>query len=321
VRIICIGAHPDDCEIEFGGTAAKFAALGHDVKFVSVTNGAAGHHRHSPKKLAAIRQGEAEAAARRLGIVETQILSYPDGDLAPTLEARHDILRQIRNWRADLVLTHRPWDYHPDHRYTAQLVQDSAYLVMVPHLCPDAPALRHNPVFLYLEDRFQLPVPFIADVAVDIDDVWDRKIDALDAHASQVYEWLPWVSDDETNAIQNPARKQGEFSVLPSWDAKRARKQAVDSVLRNPAREQGAFSPARQQADSRELPSSAISPSDPADRRAWLARTWSHPLTDCTRAALTRRYGSNDIQHAEAFQVCEYGRRPSRDELDEIFPR
>ncbi len=354
MRIICIGAHPDDCEIQFGGTAAKFAALGHDVKFVSVTNGAAGHHRHSPQKLAAIRQGEAQAAARRLGIAETQILSYPDGDLAPTLEARHDILRQIRNWRADLVLTHRPWDYHPDHRYTAQLVQDSAYLVMVPHLCPDAPALRHNPVFLYLEDRFQSPVPFVADVAVDIDDVWDRKLDALDAHASQVYEWLPWVSsetlneisNDETNAIQNPARQQGASSVLPSharkavhrplrnparqqgassvlpsWGAKRAREQAVDSVLRNPARKQGAFSPARQQADPRELPSSAIPPTDPADRRAWLADTWTHPLTDCTRAALTRRYGSNDIQRAEAFQVCEYGRRPSRDELDEIFPR
>jgi LmbE family N-acetylglucosaminyl deacetylase len=285
VRFICIGAHPDDCEIEFGGTAAKFAALGHEVKFVSVTNGAAGHHRHSPQKLAAIRQGEAEAAARRLGIAETQILSYPDGDLAPTLDARHDILRQIRNWRADLVLTHRPWDYHPDHRYTAQLVQDSAYLVMVPHLCPDAPALRRNPVFLYLEDRFQLPLPFIADVAVDIDDVWDRKLDALDSHASQVYEWLPWVSNETVNEISN-----GETASIPSA-----------------ARHRGEFS--------------ALPPTDPADRRAWLSQTWTHPLTDCTLAALTRRYGSNDIQHAEAFQICEYGRRASRDELDEIFPK
>jgi LmbE family N-acetylglucosaminyl deacetylase len=320
VRIICIGAHPDDCEIQFGGTAAKFAALGHDVKFVSVTNGAAGHHRHSPEKLAAIRQGEAQAAARRLGIAETQILSYPDGDLAPTLEARHDILRQIRNWRADLVLTHRPWDYHPDHRYTAQLVQDSAYLVMVPHLCPDVPALRHNPVFLYLEDRFQSPVPFVADVAVDIDDVWDRKLDALDAHASQVYEWLPWVSNagtcnetsgDEQAALRNRARQQADPRVLSNPARvfpSRARKQAVlPEASSKPANQSRA--------------SSAIPPTDPADRRAWLADTWTHPLTDCTRAALTRRYGSNDIQRAEAFQVCEYGRRPSRDELDEIFPR
>jgi LmbE family N-acetylglucosaminyl deacetylase len=192
--LICIGAHPDDCEIEFGGTAAKLAARGDAVKFLSVTNGEAGHHRHPGPELAARRRLEAEESARRLGIAASEVLPNHDGQLVPSIEARNEIVRQIREWEADVVVTHRPWDYHPDHRYTGQLVQDSAYLVMVPYVRPDIPALRRNPVFLYLEDAFQLPVPFMADAAVDIDDVWDVKLDSLDAHVSQVYEWLPWVS-------------------------------------------------------------------------------------------------------------------------------
>ena len=193
LRILCIGAHPDDCELQFGGTAAKFTSLGHAVKFVALTNGDAGHAVLSGADLAGVRVREAEEAARRLGIDATEVLDHHDGQLVPSLATRCEIVRQIRNWRADIVLTHRPYDYHPDHRYTAQLVQDSAYLVVVPNICPDIPPLPRNPIFLYLEDHFQKPVPFAADIAVDISDVWARKIDALDAHASQFYEWLPWV--------------------------------------------------------------------------------------------------------------------------------
>src|SRR5215831_7506103 len=193
LRVLCIGAHPDDCEIQFGGTAAKFAELGHAVKFISVTNGDAGHTVLSGNKLAELRAAEAHEATRRLGIAASDVLNHRDGQLVPALEARWQILREIRQWQADIVITHRPYDYHPDHRYTGQLVQDSAYLVVVPNLCPDVPALRRNPVYLYLEDSFRRPVPFSADIAVDIGDAWERKIDALDAHASQFYEWLPWV--------------------------------------------------------------------------------------------------------------------------------
>jgi LmbE family N-acetylglucosaminyl deacetylase len=196
VRVICIGAHPDDCEIEFGGTAAKLAARGDQVKFLSVTNGAAGHHVHPGPKLVAIRQEEAQEAARRLGISATKILRNPDGQLLPSIDARNEVIREIRAWEADVVITHRPWDYHPDHRATGQLVQDSAYLVVVPYICPDTPALRRNPAFFHLEDTFQSPVPFAADIAVNIDDVWERKLDALDAHRSQVYEWLPFVGGE-----------------------------------------------------------------------------------------------------------------------------
>jgi LmbE family N-acetylglucosaminyl deacetylase len=197
VRVICIGAHPDDCEIEFGGTAAKMAEQGDAVKFVSVTNGEAGRHLHPGEELAKIRRAEAEDAAGRLSISAVEVLRNPDGQLVPSLTARNEIVRQIRAWEADVVITHRPWDYHPDHRYTGQLVQDSAYLVMVPYICSETPALRRNPVFVCLEDSFQLPVPFQPDLAVNIDDFWELKLDALDAHRSQVYEWLPWLNGDQ----------------------------------------------------------------------------------------------------------------------------
>jgi LmbE family N-acetylglucosaminyl deacetylase len=267
VRVICIGAHPDDCEIEFGGTAAKMAARGDAVKFLSVTNGEAGHHFRPGPELVARRKSEAGEAARRLGIAATEALGNRDGRLVPSIEARNELVRRIRTWEADLVITHRPWDYHPDHRYTGQLVQDSAYLVKVPYVCPETPALRRNPVFLYLEDSFESPIPFKADVAVNIDDVWQKKLDALDAHQSQVYEWLPWVGDEtEGRAV----------------------------------------------------------PDDAAARRRWLDATWSREPSQCTRVALAWRYGTGEagrIRHAEAFAVCEYGRRPSAEELDEMFPR
>jgi LmbE family N-acetylglucosaminyl deacetylase len=98
------------------------------------------------------------------------------------------VVRLIRQWNADVVLSHRPNDYHPDHRYTGVLVQDAAYMVTVPFFCPDVPAMKHNPVFLYYSDRFQRPNPFRADVVVAIDDVIDRKVDALAGMESQFYE-------------------------------------------------------------------------------------------------------------------------------------
>jgi LmbE family N-acetylglucosaminyl deacetylase len=121
------------------------------------------------------------------------VLDNHGGELLPTLEVRHQVIRKIREWNADLVLAPRPNDYHPDHRYTGVLVQDAAYMVVVPNVTPDTPPLRKNPVFMYFEDGFQKPSPFRPDVVVDITDVWDKKVDALDAHVSQVYEWLPWV--------------------------------------------------------------------------------------------------------------------------------
>ena len=194
LNVIAFGAHPDDCDQRAGGVAAKYAALGHRVRFVSVTNGDAGHQTEGGGALAARRRAEAREAGRRIGI-EYVVLDNHDGELLPTLKVREQIIRQIRQWKADLVLAPRPNDYHPDHRYTGVLLQDAAYMVVVPNIAPDTPALRKNPVFMYFEDGFQRPNPFRPDVAVSIDEVIEKKIDMLDAHVSQMYEWLPWVAD------------------------------------------------------------------------------------------------------------------------------
>ncbi len=187
LRIIAFGAHPDDCELKVAGTAAKWAALGHHVKFVSVTNGDVGHWGQAGGPLANRRRAEVEKCAKILG-THAQVLDIHDGELLPTLEHRRTITRLIRDWKADLVLSHRPNDYHPDHRNVGILVQDAAYMVTVPHFCPDTPYLKNNPVFLYYEDRFTKPTRFSADIIVAIDDVIEKKFAAVAALESQFYE-------------------------------------------------------------------------------------------------------------------------------------
>jgi LmbE family N-acetylglucosaminyl deacetylase len=187
LRIICFGAHPDDCELQVGGTAALWAARGHKVKFVSVTNGDIGHWREAGGPLAARRVREVEEAAKILGIT-TQVLDIHDGELLPTLENRRTLTRLIREWNADIVIAHRPNDYHPDHRYTGVLVQDAAYMVTVPFFCPDIPILEKNPVFLYYPDHFKKPNPFKPDVVVDVSPVMEKKLDAIGVIVSQFAE-------------------------------------------------------------------------------------------------------------------------------------
>jgi N-acetylglucosamine malate deacetylase 1 len=187
LRIIAFGAHPDDNELRLAGTAAKWAALGHQVKFVSVTNGDIGHWREAGGPLARRRTAEVETTAKLLGIT-TQVLDIHDGELEPTLENRRTITRLIRQWKADIVLGHRPNDYHPDHRAVGQLVQDASYMVTVPYFCPDTPHLERNPIFLSYEDRFTRPTPMRADIVVAIDDVVEKKLAAVEAMPSQFYE-------------------------------------------------------------------------------------------------------------------------------------
>jgi len=192
MNILVIGAHPDDCEFFAGGAAVKFTGEGHRVRFVSVTNGDAGHQSMEPRALAERRRAEVAAADAYLG-VEWEILDNRDGRLTPGLAVREDLIRIIRNFKADVVMTHRPWDYHPDHRNTGILVQDTAYLVIVPNVCPDTPALTVNPVYLYLQDEFREPTPFMPDIIVPVDDVFDRKVRALGMMPSQFFAWLPFT--------------------------------------------------------------------------------------------------------------------------------
>ncbi|MEY4114182.1 MAG: hypothetical protein RLZ76_875 [Bacteroidota bacterium] len=209
-RIIVIGAHPDDCDSDAGGLAALLAEMGHAVKFVAVTNGDAGHHKIQGKALAERRYAETQEVAKRLGVAY-DVLDNHDGMLLPNLEVRLQIIRKIREWNADVVIAPRPNDYHPDHRYTGVLVQDAAYMVAVPNIAYDVPALRKNPVFLYTRDNFQRPNPFRPDIAVDITSVYKKKISGLDAHVSQFYEWMPWIGHYEKEV---PAGKEERFQWL-----------------------------------------------------------------------------------------------------------
>jgi LmbE family N-acetylglucosaminyl deacetylase len=187
LRIIVFGAHPDDAEYKTAGTAVKWARLGHHVKLVSVTNGDIGHWKEAGGPLAIRRATEAAACAKKLGVT-SQVLDIHDGELLPTLENRKLITRVIREWKADIVIAHRPWDYHPDHRYVGVLIQDAAFMVTVPFICPDVPHLTKNPVFLYSSDGFQKPYPFTPDIAVSVDDSFDQKLEGLHELTSQAYE-------------------------------------------------------------------------------------------------------------------------------------
>jgi LmbE family N-acetylglucosaminyl deacetylase len=219
LRILVLGAHPDDADYKAGGTAARWRSLGHEVKFVSVTNGGAGHQTLRGEALVARRRAEANAAAAVIGATY-DVLDHPDGGLLPTLEARHQIIRLIRSFKPDLVLTHRPNDYHPDHHYTSVLVQDAAYMVTVPAICPDTPHLQRDPVVLYLSDDFQKPIPFYADVVVDIGTQMDTLVNMLHCHVSQFYEWLPYNGG---YADQVPAGDAARREWLKDWMQRRLR--------------------------------------------------------------------------------------------------
>ncbi|WP_110174481.1 PIG-L family deacetylase [Luteitalea pratensis] len=263
LSIIMFGAHPDDCDIRSAGTAAKWVALGHKVRFVSVTNGDAGHHEMGGGILAARRRAEAQEVGKRLGI-EYVVLDNHDGELVPSLQVREQIIAQIRQVKADLVLGPRPNDYHPDHRYTGVLLQDAAFMVTVPNILTHIPALTKNPVFLYYQDGFQKPNPFSPDIAVDITDTYEKKIDALDAHVSQFYEWLPWHA--------------GRLDQLPK---------------------------------------------DVKARRDWLKKDRGSNVSPVMRTALEKYYGKDvaaTVQQFEAFEICEYGGRPSAEEIKRLFP-
>tara|TARA_R110002049_G_scaffold4601_2_gene31719 strand:+ start:552 stop:1496 length:945 start_codon:yes stop_codon:yes gene_type:complete len=269
LRIICFGAHPDDAEYKSGGTAALWAKAGHSVKLVSVTNGDIGHWGMAGGPLARRRTAESAEVAKRLG-VHSEVLDIHDGELMPTLENRRTITRLIREWDADVVISHRPWDYHPDHRYVGVLVQDAAFMVTVPHFLPSIPALKKNPIFLYSSDRFQKPYPFEADIAVDVDSVFEQKVHALAALASQTFEGGALGSADKM--AEAPPESQPEL------------------------------------------------------REEWLKEKWIKRQSGEARRyrdTLNRWYGedhASQVQYAEAFEICEYGRQPKDEEVRQLFP-
>jgi len=266
LRILAFGAHPDDAELKASGVAALWAAQGHKVKFVAMTNGDVGHFAEAGGPLAKRRKAEVAECARILGI-ESQVLDVHDGELTPSLENRRAVARVIREWQADIVMGHRPYDYHPDHRYTGVLLNDAAVVVVAPFFVPDTPPTPRNPVFLYYSDNFQDPKPFDPTVVVGIDEVADKKWKCITAMPSQ-------------------------FGDKDSWQG-------------------------------RTLPNV---PASDGDRQAYLlelVKKRNMAVADEYRERLVALYGKEKgqaITYAEAFQLGQYGRQASLDELKQLFP-
>lgn len=190
-RILVLGAHPDDAEVFAGGLIVRHCQAGAKVRIVSVTDGRSGHHSIAPADLVDIRRKEAASAGERIG-AEYLTWDFPDGSLEPTLAVRSRLIREIREFGPDLVLTHRPNDYHPDHRAVGTAVQDASYMVTVPHVCPDVVALRQDPVVAYMCDLFSRPAPMRADVLLDVSEEFDMFVQMAACHVSQFFEWLPY---------------------------------------------------------------------------------------------------------------------------------
>jgi LmbE family N-acetylglucosaminyl deacetylase len=213
LTILVLGAHPDDAELHMGGTLSRYRRLGHHVKIVSATNGAAGHHQLSGPVLIERRRRELAASTAIIG-AESEVWEFPDGALLPSLELREQIITEIRRLKPDLIFTHRPNDYHPDHRAVGIAVQDASYLVTVPPVVPAVPALRNDAVVVYMNDTFTKPYPFQPDVIVDVTTEIDTIIEMAHCHTSQVYEWLPYNRSVDDVPTSEDQRKVWLRSVI-----------------------------------------------------------------------------------------------------------
>ena len=266
LRIIAFGAHPDDAELKASGVAALWSAQGHKVKFVAMTNGDVGHFAEAGGPLARRRAAEVAQCAKILGI-ETEVLDIHDGELVPSLENRKTVARLIREWQADIVMGHRPYDYHPDHRYTGVLLNDAAVVVVAPFFVPDTPPTARNPVFMYYSDAFQDPKPFDPTIVVGIDEVADKKWKCVSAMPSQFGDRDSWQGRTLPNVPQGDREREAYLLELV-----KKRNLAVADQYR--------------------------------DRLV----------------ALSGKERGQAVKYAEAFQLGQYGRQASLDELKGMFP-
>jgi N-acetylglucosamine malate deacetylase 1 len=267
LRIIAFGAHPDDNELKAAGVAAMWAAQGHAVKFVAMTNGDIGHFEMAGGPLARRRKAEVEECARILGI-ETEVLDIHDGELMPTLENRRTVARLIREWQADIVLAHRPYDYHADHRYTGVLVNDAAVIVVAPFFTPDTPPVARNPVILYYSDGFRKPYPFEPTMVVGIDEAAEKKWACISAMPSQFGDRASWQASTRPD--------------VPPEDAER------EAFLLEGVKQRGVA----------------------------VANQYRQRLTELWGAE-----AAGNVEYAEAFELSEYGRQVTIEELKGMMPR
>ena len=266
-KVLVICAHPDDPALLTGGLTYKLTQRGHKVKWISATNGNMGHQTMGPVELAALELEEARAAAKSVG-AEYETLNINDGWVFVTKENTEKVVRAIRGYDPDLVITHRPYDYHRDHRYTSQLVMDASYMLIVPHYCPEAsisPSRKH-PIICYSYDHFKKPILFEGNVLLDVTDVYDKKGNAIALHKSQLFEWLPWTMSMDD-------------SIPEDYDEK-TREELVEMLV-----------------------------------------IWHYSgLISDYRKLWKKGYPDKKVLKGEAYELCEYGRSASKEDLKNLFP-
>ncbi|MBR5540104.1 MAG: PIG-L family deacetylase [Clostridia bacterium] len=279
MKILMIGAHQDDNEFGRGGLASKLVKLGHTVQFLSMCNGCGGHHIMGPEETTRTRAKESAAVAELLGITY-DVWDIDDCNLVADLPTRKRLIRYIRHFNPDLVIAHRPNDYHADHRASGQLVQDASYLLTVPNECPDAPAMRYMPVILYNEDRFTNP-PFRPDIVVDIGSEIDLKLKIASLNVSQVYEWLPYTYGEEV-----PEGEEARFAWLKGMEIT---EDTTDAEV-------------------------MAAPRGYAVRYAKVAARFRKELIE----KYGEERGAK-VRFAEAYEICEYGEPMSKEMLEALF--
>ena len=284
-RVMIIAAHPDDCEINCGGIAVKYLKLGYAVKFLSACNGSCGHHEMTPYETAKRRYLETRKIVDLTGIEYEVWSDVNDCELEANLANRKRMIRCIRKFKPDIIFCCRPNDYHADHKNVSMLVQDSAYLLSVPHFCSDTPAIK-APVIMHTFDRFTNP-PFKADIIIDIDDVIDEKYELLNCHVSQVYEWLPFE-----NGIIDDVPKDPEERLKWLREPRIPRDKPIDKTIMTGRHTslQNEYRYARATVEYRDL--------------------------------LIERYGEKgkNTFFSEAFAVCEYGAALDNEKIKVLFP-
>ena len=281
MKILMIGAHQDDNEFRCGGLASKYVKMGYDVRFLSMCNGCGGHHIMNAEETTARRAKESAAVAELLGVTY-DVWDIDDCNIVADLPTRKRLIRYIREYNPDLVISHRTNDYHADHRAVGQLVQDASYLLTVPNECPEVPAMRKMPVIMYNEDKFKNP-DFRGDIVLDMDDEIDTKLKIADLNVSQVYEWLPYIEEADTPVPEDKAER---FEWLKGMNVT---KETTDEEIMNAGR------------------GYAVRFAKPAAR---------------FRKELIEKYGEEKgrkIRYAEAFEVSEYGNPMTEEVYNELF--
>jgi len=201
LRVMVIFAHPDEGEIYAGGVTALYSKLGHEVKFMSLTNGDAGHYSMKPKNLAQRRYKEAMKAKEILGLSAYEILDYHDGILKNEEGVRKKVIKSIKEWNADIIFTFYPAKGgHNDNMNAGWIVREASKQLDQEKL----------PVFIYMRDFHTVSFSYTPDIAINIDEVWETKLASCGAHETQVIEANP-QAEGVLDEVLASKKKQDEF--------------------------------------------------------------------------------------------------------------